>query len=96
MNVDNPNVEIIRDIEEIKKYIDDDNENFLIGGATMYSLLINKVNKMYITRINEDFIGDAYFPKFNEDDWEIIEKRKGPKDEKNSFDYEYITYVRRK
>ena len=22
--------------------------------------------------------GDAYFPKFNEDDWEILEKRKGP------------------
>ena len=96
LDIDNENVEIVKDISDVQKYIDDDNENFLIGGATMYSLLINKVNKMYITRINQDFIGDAYFPKFNEEDWEIVKKRKGPKDEKNNFDYDYITYVRKK
>lgn len=95
IDVDDENVEVVQDVSDIQKYIDDDNENFLIGGATMYALLINKVSKMYITRINQDFVGDAYFPKFNEDDWEIVEKRKGPQDEKNNFDYDYITYVRK-
>lgn len=96
IDVDNENVEVVQDVSDIQKYIDDDNENFLIGGATMYALLINKVSKMYITRINQDFVGDSYFPKFNEDEWEIVEKRKGPQDEKNNFDYDYITYVRKK
>ena len=75
--------------------MNDENENFIIGGATIYRLMINKVNKMYITRINEEFEGDVYFPEFNEDEWEIIEKEKGLKDEKNPFDYDYITYVRK-
>lgn len=96
IDVDDENVEVVQDVSDIQKYIDDENENFLIGGATMYALLINKVSKMYITRINQDFVGDAYFPKFNEEDWEIVEKRKGPHDEKNNFDYDYITYVRKK
>ena len=96
IDVDDENVEVVKDISDIQKYIDDDNENFLIGGATMYALLIGKVSKMYITRINQDFVGDAYFPKFNEDDWEEVERVKGIKDEKNPYDFEYITYVRRK
>lgn len=96
LEIEDENVEVVQDISDIQKYVDDENENFLIGGATMYALLINKVSKMYITRINQDFVGDAYFPKFNENDWEIVEKTKGPKDDKNSFDYEYITYVRKK
>ena len=96
LDIDDENVEVVKDVSHIQKYVDDENENFLIGGATMYALLINKVSKMYITRINQDFVGDAYFPKFNEDDWEIVEQTKGPKDEKNNFDYDYITYVRKK
>lgn len=95
IDVDNENIEVVKDVLDIQKYIDDDKENFLIGGATMYSLLINNVSKMYITRINKDFIGDAYFPKFNEKEWEIVEKIKGPQDENNNFDYDYITYVRK-
>lgn len=95
MTVDNENVEILDDISLIDKYINDDNENFVIGGATIYRLLIGKVNKMYITRINEEFEGDVYFPEINENEWEIVEREKGIKDEKNPFDYEYITYVRK-
>lgn len=96
IDVNDENVEVVKDISDVQKYIDDDNENFLIGGATMYTLLINKVSKMYITRVNQDFVGDAYFPKFNEEDWEVVEKVKGPQDEKNPYDYDYITYVRKK
>lgn len=95
IDVDDENVEVVKDISDIQKYIDDNNENFLIGGATMYALLIGKVSKMYITRINQDFVGDAYFPKFNEDDWKEVERVKGIKDEKNPYDFEYVTYVRK-
>lgn len=96
IDVEDENVEVIKDVADVQKFVDDDNENFLIGGATMYTLLINKVDKMYITRINQDFVGDAYFPKFSEDEWEVVERQKGEQNEKNPYDYEYITYVRKK
>ena len=95
MEVDNENVEILDDISLLEKYMKDDNENFIIGGATIYRLMIDKVSKMYITRINEEFEGDVYFPEIKEEEWEIVEREKGLKDEKNPFDYEYITYVRK-
>lgn len=95
LTVDDERVEIVKDISELDKYINDKEEHFLIGGATIYKLLLDKVNKMYITHINEDFEGDAFFPEFDINEWEIIEREKGIRDEKNPYDYEYITYVRK-
>ena len=84
--VDDENVEIINEINELGKYINDDKEYFVIGGAIIYSQLISKTSKMYITRIHKVYEGDAYFPKINEEDWKVVETRQGIKDEKNPYD----------
>lgn len=52
------------------------------------------VERMYITQIEEEFQGDAYFPTINEKIWKETEREKGTKDEKNPFNYEYITYIK--
>lgn len=92
--VEDENVEIVHSMLEIKQYIDDKNENFVIGGAMIYNLLLPYTKKMYVTEINQDFEGDAFFPKINLEDWKIIEKEKGIKNEKNNLEYEYVTYER--
>ena len=92
MNIDNENVEILEDISMLDKYINDTEEHFVIGGATMYKLLMPYCSKMYITEINQDFEGDVSFPEINLDEWKVTEREKGLKDEKNPYDYEYVTY----
>lgn len=95
MDIDNENVEILDDISKLDKYINSDEENFVIGGATIYKLLMPYVNKLYITRINQDFEGDVYFPEIKEAEWKEISKEKGLKNDENPYDYEYITYIRK-
>ena len=92
LNINDENVEIINDISMLEKYIKDSEENFVIGGATIYKQLMSKCSKMYITEINKDFEGDVLFPEIDENEWKIVKREKGPKDEENSFDYEYVTY----
>ena len=94
MSVDNENVEILEDISLLDKYIKDEEEHFVIGGATMYRLLMPYCTKMYITEINQEFDGDVSFPEINMSEWKVTEREKGLKDEKNPFDYEYVTYER--
>ena len=89
------NVKIVNNITEIDSLIKDEKENFVIGGAQIYASLIGKCQKLYITQIDQDFVGDSYFPKIKETEWNLIEKIKGPKDE-NDFEYEYLTYERKK
>ena len=95
MNVADKNVEILSDISMLDKYINSEEENFIIGGATIYRLLMPYANKMYITEIDQEFDGDVSFPEINKEEWDISEVEKGLKDEKNPFDYEYVTYVRK-
>ena len=94
MKIDDENVEILEDISLLDKYIKDEEENFVIGGATMYRLLMPYCTKMYITEINQEFDGDVSFPEINMSEWKVTEREKGLKDEKNPFDYEYVTYER--
>ena len=94
-NIDSEYVKVVHDISELDNYINDNKENFVIGGAIVYNQLIKKAQKIYMTKINEKFEGDAYFPKINEDEWKIVEEEKGIKNEENPYDYEFVTYVRK-
>ena len=93
--VDDENVEIVHSMLQIQQYIQDKNENFVIGGAMIYNLLMPYVTKMYVTQIEKDFDGDSFFPKINENIWRETERIKGEKNEDNDFDYEFLTYERR-
>lgn len=45
---------------------------FIIGGGSIYKqcLEINLIDRMYITKIDEEVMdGDTFFPQFNETDW---------------------------
>ena len=95
MDIDDENVEILDDISKLDKYINSEEECFVIGGATIYKLLMPYANKMYITKINESFEGDVYFPEIKEEIWKETSREKGLKNEKNPYDYEYITYIKK-
>lgn len=96
LNIEDENVEVLEDISMLKQYIDSTEENFVIGGATIYKLLLPYANKIYLTLIHEKFEGDVFFPEIDEREWKVVETEKGLKDEKNPYDYEYITYTREK
>ena len=74
---------------------DNDEEAFVIGGAIIYNLLMPYVKKMYITEIDKEFDGDAFFPRIDETKWKEVSREKGPEDEENDFTYTYVTYEKR-
>lgn len=92
--VNDENVQVVHSMLEIQEYIEDNKENFVIGGAMIYNLLMPYITKMYVTEIDEEFEGDSFFPKIDESIWKEIKREKGIKDEKNNLDYDYVTYER--
>ena len=94
--VNNENLELVHSMLQIQQYIEDEDENFVIGGAMIYNLLMPYVTKMYVTEIEKDFEGDTFFPKINDEIWEEISREEGPEDTENNFKYEYAIYKRKK
>lgn len=62
-----------KNIEELLNYIKKTkNEEFMvIGGSTIYEQFLPYVDTMYLTEIQENEEADAFFPLFNEEDWNI-------------------------
>lgn len=90
--VQDENVEIVHSMLQIQQYIENEEEVFVIGGAIIYNLLMPYIKKMYVTEIDKEFDGDAFFPKINKTIWKEISREKGPEDTENDFSYEYVIY----
>lgn len=87
--VQDENVEIVHSIDDIKKYIDSSEENFVIGGAMIYNLLMPYVTKLYITEIDKNFDGDSIFPKIDLEKWKEISRVKS---EENGLEFTFVDY----
>ena len=93
--IDNANVRVVHSMLEIQQYIEDRNENYVIGGAMIYRLLMQYVTKLYVTEVDKDFDGDAVFPRINEEVWKEVSRDENQKDEDNDLTYDFITYVKK-
>lgn len=89
------NVEIVHSMLQIKQYIDNKKENFVIGGAMIYNLLMPHVKKMYVTEIEQEFDGDAFFPRINDSIWKEVSREQSVKIDDSTLKYEFVTYVRK-
>lgn len=52
----------------------EDAEPFLIGGAELYQEGLKLAEKLYITQVNAEFSGDAFFAEIDATDWQLAEK----------------------
>ena len=67
----------------------------IIGGATIFEQSLNMVDTIHLTCIHHTFEADTFFPKIDSETWEISSKEDFKADEKNHYDYSFITYKRR-
>ena len=77
--------EVVHSIEDAVGLVKNEEKAFIIGGATIYKLFLNKINTLYLTRIDADFDADVFFPTVDFSRWKMIEDVVYEKDEKNAF-----------
>jgi dihydrofolate reductase len=83
---------VVNSLEAAIAACGDDNEVFLIGGAELYKDGLKLANKLYLTEIDADYEGDAFFPQFDEADWKAGERESHQAE--NGLGFSYMTYQR--
>ena len=53
-------------------------ELMLIGGAQLYAQALGQAQRLYLTRIDAAPEGDAFFPAFDEAEWQCVESQPHP------------------
>ena len=82
-------------IEDAIDKMENDRENFVIGGGSIYAQFMPLANKLYITRVHKDFEGDVFFPEINQMEWELQSAEKVIDDLQNDFSYTFEIYNRK-
>lgn len=63
---------------------------YIIGGEHIFSALLPMTDHLYITEVEAEIPGDAYFPTLKQDEWREISREHFPADEKNEFPSDQI------
>lgn len=71
------------------------NELMVIGGASFYQQALPLADRMYLTLLHHSFQGDAFFPRYDENEWLEIERSDHGADDINPYPYSFIVMERR-
>jgi len=68
-----------------------DEEIFIIGGASLYSSLIDKADRLCLTEIDDiPSQADTFFPDYSE--WREVAREEHDKDERHAYRYAFVDY----
>lgn len=68
------------------------NEVFIVGGAEIYKQSLKDIDRLYLTVIEQDFPGDAFFPEFSDKDWVLTKKE----DRQEPIPFSFRVYYRQR
>lgn len=68
-NYSQEGIKIAQSLEEAIKLAE--KEVFIVGGAEIYKQSWPWAQTLYLTLIEKDFVGDTYFPKWDEQIWKL-------------------------
>ena len=86
---------VVHSLEEALKIASDEKEALIIGGAEIFKQAMPIADRIYLTRIKENFEGDTFFPELNKEEWILKEKKDFEPDEKNKYAYSFCIYERK-
>jgi dihydrofolate reductase len=83
-----------KEVIESYKNNSDQKDLFIIGGTYVYELFLEYSEYLFITHVDKEYSGDAFFPKIDWNEWKLIsEESRYDDDEKVNFyfrDYKKI------
>jgi len=72
-----------------------DPQVFVVGGAEIYVQALGLADTLYITEIQQDVTGDAWFPEFDRSEWLEASREIHRQETSETLEYHFVTYLRR-
>ena len=69
-------------------------EVFVIGGGEIYAQAMPIADKLYLTTVHADYVGDTRFPKWDKRQWRLVAEEFHHRGEKFEYPFEFTDYER--
>jgi len=70
-------------------------EVVVIGGHDIFKSALDQADRLYLTEVHADVLGDTWFPVFDRTEWKQIERQEFEADEKNDYPFSFTVLERR-
>ena len=80
---------VAHSIDEALTICGDVEEAMIIGGMSLYEQTLPIADRLYMTVVDAEPEGDAWFPDFDQNQWSEIEKHSHEADDKNTYKCEF-------
>ncbi|MFZ4399748.1 MAG: dihydrofolate reductase [Bacteroidales bacterium] len=87
--------EMAYSIEDAINLCDDYQENFIIGGGSIYHQFMPLADKLYLTKVHKNFEADTFYSEIDFSEWEMIENQENLYDEKSDLKFSYFIYKKK-
>jgi dihydrofolate reductase len=87
--------EVVNSLEDAIQLVSKEEKAFIIGGAQIFSDAMLLGNILHLTKVHHTFEADTFFPQIKSAEWQELEREDHLADEKNPFNYSFITLKRR-
>lgn len=84
---------VVHSLEDALKN-ENDTELMILGGAQIYQQTIDRADRVYMTEVDADIDGDTFFPEMDLDEWAEVARESHQKDERNQYNYDFVTFDR--
>jgi dihydrofolate reductase len=76
---------------------DGETEVFIIGGGQIYREALAKglVDRLYLTLVHADIVGDTHFPVIDPADWQELSREAHPADARHAHAFSFVVLERR-
>ena len=69
-------------------------EMMVIGGGEIFKMLFDKAKRIYLTRVDAEPEGDAFFPAIDTNEWKLMSKKDHEADAKHKYNYSFQVWER--
>ena len=83
------------DLDEALTMAQGDDEVFIAGGAEIYRIALERVDRLHLTRLHASFEGDTYLPKIDFDRFDLTHDERHDEDSKAPCTFSFLIYDRK-
>jgi dihydrofolate reductase len=87
-------VTVVHSIEEAYGASEPGKDIYVIGGGQIFEQSLDSIDEVLATEIDATFEGDIYFKELP-DGWQEISRESHQADDKNKYDYSFVSYTKR-
>ena len=90
-----PGVEVAHSVAEALAMAQGEEEVFVAGGEAIFREALPRADRIYLTRIEQDFPGDTFFPAIDEAAWQLAASERREATPETPFAYSFEVWERR-